>query len=121
MKVSGGTFYYIAINGKTCEFSIHSFSVASWRYRMSIKENNVFSTTEAAQEALDKIRAILRGDDDMKVKQSTPKAAVIRIELTVDEAMGIYSAISGEALVDNESAEAAKNDLVVAMKDELEL
>ena len=57
----------------------------------------------------------------MKVKQSTPKAAVIRIELTVDEAMGIYSAISGEALVDNESAEAAKNDLVVAMRDELEL
>lgn len=57
----------------------------------------------------------------MKVKQSTPKAAVIRIELTVDEAMGIYSAISGEALVDNESAEAAKNDLVVAMKDELGL
>ena len=57
----------------------------------------------------------------MKVKQSTPKPAVIRIELTVDEAMGIYSAISGEALVDNEEAQAAKNDLVVAMKDELGL
>ena len=57
----------------------------------------------------------------MKVKQSTPKAAVIRIELTVDEAMGIYSAISGEALVDNEEAQAAKSALVGAMKDELGL
>ena len=57
----------------------------------------------------------------MKVKQSTPKPATITITLDIDEAMGIYSAISGEALVDNESAEAAKNDLVVAMKDELGL
>ena len=57
----------------------------------------------------------------MKVKQSTPKPAKVSIEFTVDEAVAIYSAISGEALVDNESAEAAKNDLVVAMKDELGL
>ena len=57
----------------------------------------------------------------MKVKQSTPKPAKVSIEVTVDEAVAIYSVISGEALVDNEAAEAAKNDLVVAMKDELEL
>ena len=57
----------------------------------------------------------------MKVKQSEPKAAVIRIELTVDEAMGIYSAISGEALVDDEEAQAAKESLINAMKDELDL
>ena len=57
----------------------------------------------------------------MKVKQSTPKPAKVSIEFTVDEAVAIYSAISGEALVDDESAEAAKNDLVVAMKDELGL
>ena len=53
----------------------------------------------------------------MKVKQSTPKP----VKVSADEAVAIYSAISGEALVDNESAEAAKNDLVVAMKDGLEL
>ena len=57
----------------------------------------------------------------MKVKQSTPKPATITITLDIDEAMAVYGAISGEALVDNESAEAAKNDLVVAMKDELGL
>lgn len=57
----------------------------------------------------------------MKVKQSTPKPATIRIELTVDEAMGIYSAIGGEALVDDETAQAAKSALVGAMKDELGL
>ena len=57
----------------------------------------------------------------MKVKQSTPKPATITITLDIDEAMAVYSAIGGEALVDDESAEAAKNDLVVAMKDELEL
>ena len=57
----------------------------------------------------------------MKVKQSTPKPATITITLDIDEAMGIYSAISGEALVDNEEAQTAKNDLVVAMKDELGL
>ena len=57
----------------------------------------------------------------MKVKQSTPKPATITITLDVDEAMAVYTAISGEALVDNEEAQAAKNDLVVAMRDELEL
>ena len=57
----------------------------------------------------------------MKVKQSTPKPATITITLDIDEATAVYSAIGGEALVDNESAEAAKNDLVVAMKDELGL
>ena len=57
----------------------------------------------------------------MKVKQSTPKPATITITLDIDEAMAVYTAISGEALVDNEEAQAAKNDLVVAMRDELEL
>jgi hypothetical protein len=57
----------------------------------------------------------------MKVKQSTPKPATITITLDIDEAMAVYSAIGGEALVDDEEAQAAKNDLVVAMRDELEL
>ena len=57
----------------------------------------------------------------MKVKQSTPKPATITITLDIDEAMAVYSAIGGEILVDDETAQAAKNDLVVAMKDELGL
>ena len=57
----------------------------------------------------------------MKVKQSTPKPAKVSIEFTVDEAVAVYSAISGEALVDNEEAQAAKSALVGAMKDELGL
>ncbi len=57
----------------------------------------------------------------MKVKQSTPKAATITITLDIDEAMAVYSAIGGEILVDDETAQAAKSALVSAMKDELEL
>ena len=57
----------------------------------------------------------------MKVKQSTPKPAKVSIEFTVDEAVAVYSAISGEALVDNEEAQAAKSALVGAMKDEVGL
>ena len=52
----------------------------------------------------------------MKVKQSTPKPATITITLDIDEAMAVYSAIGGEALVDNEEAQAAKSALVSAMK-----
>ena len=57
----------------------------------------------------------------MKVKQSTPKPATITITLALDEAMAVYSAIGGEALVDDETAQAAKSALVGAMKDGLEL
>ena len=57
----------------------------------------------------------------MKVKQSTPKPATITITLDIDEAMAVYSAIGGEALVDDETAQAAKSALVSAMRKELEL